>query len=272
LEFVDEAAANRADLLLETKATRVLVQEGRAIGIEAIHKGSTIELRGDTVVVSAGALETPRILQNTGIPHAGTGLALDVFQGTYGYTQDIGMQREIILATYLEAHIEEKELFAAPYMYAPYTLARSTDSRAPARLSLPFEVKTLVRSQFFRTKHLIGMMTKIRDEMTGEVQNDGTVRKTLTARDHEKLEEAYQINKQILVAAGADPDTIFRGVYESGHPCCTAAMGRVVDENQETEIKGLFVSDASVFPSPLGMPPILTIVALSKRLARHLLS
>jgi len=29
---------------------------------------------------------------------------------------------------------------------------------------------------------------------------------------------------------------------------------------------------ASEFPSPLGMPPILTIVALSKRLSNHLLS
>jgi choline dehydrogenase-like flavoprotein len=61
-------------------------------------------------------------------------------------------------------------------------------------------------------------------------------------------------------------------VYEAGHPCCTAAIGEVVDENQQTQLAGLYVSDAGVFPSPLGMPPILTIVALSKRLAAHLLS
>ncbi|MGD9347840.1 MAG: hypothetical protein PVH84_18400 [Candidatus Aminicenantes bacterium] len=43
-----------------------------------------------------------------------------------------------------------------------------------------------------------------------------------------------------------------------------------IDDNQETEIKGLFLNDASVFPTPLGIPPSLTIVALSKRLANHL--
>ena len=61
-------------------------------------------------------------------------------------------------------------------------------------------------------------------------------------------------------------------MYYSGHPCCTAPIGKVVDENQETKITNLFVSDASVFPSPLGMPPILTIVALSKKLSKYLLA
>ena len=42
------------------------------------------------------------------------------------------------------------------------------------------------------------------------------------------------------------------------------------DSNSETEIKGLFVCDASVLPISPGKPPILTILALSKRLADYL--
>jgi choline dehydrogenase-like flavoprotein len=118
---------------------------------------------------------------------------------------------------------------------------------------------------------MLGMMTKICDERTGEVRADGTIRKELTARDRAKLSEAHEINKEILITAGVRPESVFTGVYESGHPCCTAAIGEVLDSNQETRIRGLFVSDASVLPSPLGMPPILTIVALSRRLATHLL-
>jgi choline dehydrogenase-like flavoprotein len=45
-----------------------------------------------------------------------------------------------------------------------------------------------------------------------------------------------------------------------------------VDVNLETDIKGLFVADASVFPSAPGAPPILTIIALAKRLAKYLAS
>ena len=161
---------------------------------------------------------------------------------------------------------------AAPYMYVPSVLVRDIEGDTALKPSLAFQLKTLLKAQRINANRLLGMMTKIRDERTGEVKSDGTIKKTLTRQDEEKLNEAHEINKRILVAAGADPKSIFRGVYESGHPCCTAVIGEVVDENQETRLVGLYVSDASVLPSPLGMLPILTIVALAKRLASHLLS
>ena len=272
VEFVDQAVQKGADLLLNTEVKRVVHQNGRAIGVMALSQGKTVELRADRIILCAGALETPIILQNSGIREAGTFLAGDVFQATYGYAHDVGMQREPILATYLESHIGERELFAAPYMYDPLMLGiYDAIGAAPSpKLGLGLQIRALVKARQIDAKRLIGMMTKIRDEMTGEVKNDGTISKSLTKRDAEKLDEAHEINRKLLIAAGADPKTIFRGPLESGHPCCTAGIGRVLDENQETKIKGLYVGDASAFPSPLGMPPILTIVALSKRLAKHL--
>ncbi|MDO9045379.1 MAG: GMC oxidoreductase, partial [Methanobacteriaceae archaeon] len=44
------------------------------------------------------------------------------------------------------------------------------------------------------------------------------------------------------------------------------------NENLETSIKNLFVVDASVLPTAPGAPPLLTIMALSKRLAKHVIS
>ena len=272
LEFIDEAIKNGTKLLLNTEVKQVLHKNGKVMGISAIKKGSKLEIYGKNIILSAGALETPRILQNSSIPEAGKGLAMDVYQATYGYTEDVGMKNEIILATYLDKFIEDKELFPAPYMYIPLYLVRDIGGYAPVKISLANLIWIVLKSRRINPKRLIGMMTKIRDEMTGEVRNDGTIRKTLTKRDNEKLNEAHEINKKILIAAGANPKTIHRGIYESGHPCCTVSIGKIVDEHQETRIKGLFVSDASIFPSPLGMPPILTIVAFSKRLARYLLS
>jgi choline dehydrogenase-like flavoprotein len=272
LDFLDDAAQRGADLLLNTEVTRVIHKNGRATGVLAVNGGDQLEIHADTVILSAGALGTPRILQNSGVSEAGKGLALDLFQATYGYTEDVGMQKEPILATYLDALVEERELFAAPYMYVPYLLVRDIEGDTALKPSLAFQLKTLLKAQRVGANRLLGMMTKIRDERTGEVRNDGTIKKALSRQDEDKLNEAHEINKRILVAAGADPKGIFRGVYEGGHPCCTAAIGEIVDENQQTRLAGLYVSDASVFPSPLGMPPILTIVALSKRLASHLLS
>jgi len=57
---------------------------------------------------------------------------------------------------------------------------------------------------------------------------------------------------------------------QGAHPGGTAAIGRVVDADLETEVDNLFVCDASVFPETPGLPPIVTIIALAKRLAKKL--
>ena len=272
LEYIREAEEHGTKVLVNTEVLSVSHTNGRARGIVAERDSRKIHIRGERVILSAGALATPLILKRSGIEDAGRGLANDVFQTTYGTTNEVGMQGEIILATYLEKTVEERELFPAPYMYVPFYIQRDIEGGFPQNLSLLAQARLLLKSRSIDTRRIIAMMTKIRDERTGEVRSDGTVHKVLTAKDRNKLEEAYLINREILIAAGVKAETIFRGVYESGHPCCSAAIGEIVDTNQQTEIQGLYVSDASVFPSPLGLPPILTIVALSKRLAKHLLA
>ena len=270
VEFIDEAVSEGAHLMLNTEITKVTQKKGMITGIIGKSQGKRLELHAKKIILSAGALETPRILQNSGIEDAGKGLSLDVFQATYGYTKDCGMKNEIILATYIDNLINEKGFFTAPYMYVPFYIAQSSKEGRFSRSWFNI-ARTYIEGLRIDTSRLLGLMTKIRDESTGRVLLDGTVHKALIEKDQAKLDEAYEINKEILVTAGASQDTIFTTRYESGHPACTAAIGRVVDMNQETEINGLYVSDASVFPSPLGMPPILTIVALSKRLAKNLL-
>ena len=61
----------------------------------------------------------------------------------------------------------------------------------------------LMKAREVKAKRLIGMMTKIRDEITGEVRADGSIKKSLTKKDQESLDEAYEINKKILIASGA---------------------------------------------------------------------
>jgi choline dehydrogenase-like flavoprotein len=54
---------------------------------------------------------------------------------------------------------------------------------------------------------------------------------------------------------------------QGAHPGGTAAIGEVVNENLQTDIENFYVCDASVLPSAPGLPPIMTILALAKRLA-----
>lgn len=64
-----------------------------------------------------------------------------------------------------------------------------------------------------------------------------------------------------------------KNLYTSGfHPQGTAAMGKVVDENLKLYgCENVFVSDASVLPVSPGVNPQVTIMALSLRLADHMI-
>jgi choline dehydrogenase-like flavoprotein len=56
------------------------------------------------------------------------------------------------------------------------------------------------------------------------------------------------------------------------HPGGTARIGDVVDHDLQTRIRNLYVCDASAIPEALDLPVVLTVIALGKRLAAHLLA
>jgi choline dehydrogenase-like flavoprotein len=49
-------------------------------------------------------------------------------------------------------------------------------------------------------------------------------------------------------------------------------IGDIVGTNLQTEVKNLYVCDASTFPEALDRPTVLTIIGLGKRLSDHLLT
>ena len=116
----------------------------------------------------------------------------------------------------------------------------------------------------------LGFMTKIVDESTGCVYPDGTFSKAITKRDRARLDEGSRISKEILIKAGVDSKSIVVSKVQGAHPGGTAAVGKIVDNNLQTSVDNLFVCDASVLPTSPGLPPIMTIIALGKRLARTL--
>jgi len=119
-------------------------------------------------------------------------------------------------------------------------------------------------------KKLIGVMAKTKDEPNGIINTDGSFEKPITEVDQEKIDKGFERSSLLLEAAGADQKSIFRTHVRAAHPGGTAGIGRVIDKEQETEVSGLFVSDCSAFPETPGKPPVLSIIALSKSLAKRL--
>jgi choline dehydrogenase-like flavoprotein len=116
------------------------------------------------------------------------------------------------------------------------------------------------------------VMIKIKDEISGGITIEGEISKPMTERDQFKLNHAAIVCRQILVKAGADPDTIFITPLRGTHPSGTVRLGQMLDQNLQTEARGLYVCDASTFPEALDRPTVLTIIGLGRRLAAHLLS
>jgi choline dehydrogenase-like flavoprotein len=115
-------------------------------------------------------------------------------------------------------------------------------------------------------------MIKLKDEISGGVSDGSRIHKGLTTADRQRLARATAVATQILHKAGCDPDTIYPSPLRGTHPSGTVRIGSMLTTDLETEVKNLYVCDASVFPQALARPTVLTIITLAKRLAQHLLA
>jgi choline dehydrogenase-like flavoprotein len=255
LRYLEEAKNNGACLLTGIEVTKVLISGGKAVGIEGIDRsGKKIRMRAKRVVLAAGAIATPVILENSGIK-AGQRLFLDLFNVTIGLTKNAGLMRELTMG----AVHHHRGFILSPFIDNPFALA--------ATISLPLrrDIKLIAHRN-----QMLGIMVKIQDDSLGKVRKDGIIEKTVSARDFSRLKKGSDIAKKILIKAGVSPKTIVTTKIRGAHPGATAAIGEVVNKNLETRIKGLFVADSSVLPVAPGLPPIVTIVALAKRLGKYL--
>ena len=199
---------------------------------------------------------TPVILQNSGLD-AGSHLFADTLINTFGIKRNADFSSELGMATIIDDFHKSEGYILSPFMEGPLDLL--TDR-------IPLSRKISVRNY----NQLIGVMTKITDLANGRVYPDGSFEKPMVQEDKEKIDSGFSRSKQMLELAGVDSSSIFCTHIRAGHPGGTAGIGRVVNNELETEVSGLYVCDCSVFPVTPGMPPVLTIIALAKYLAKQL--
>lgn len=242
VKYLQEATESGAKIIEGTQVTEVTFQEGKVTGV----KSGDEEFKADVVILSAGAISTPRILNKTGI-RAGDNLFVDTFITVGGALKKIKFVKEV----QMNALIKLDDIILSPH-YSAILLDKLK----------PFKA---------RKNDILGIMVKIKDEPSGRVTMDSVV-KYNTLKDVGLLSQGAAMAGSILKDAGVDACTLVSTYPRGAHPGGTAAIGEVVDVNLETEIPGLYVADASVFPFVPGAPPMLTIIALAKRLAKHIIS
>ncbi len=258
-EWVDEAVANGARLSKGVRVRKVLCEEGHVIGVEGTFHGRKFSASAQTVILAAGGIGSPRILQNSGLNAAGVGMTMDTTVMIYGATREKGTGKEPPMTWSWENPEEGYMLSTLMDPWLLYPLAAIRKGIGPAL-------------RWLQWHKMLGVMIKLKDDISGGIYPDGKIRKPMTAGDHERLKHAYEVCKKILIEAGAKKSSIFMRPFIGTHPSGSVRIGDMLDDNLQTEIHGLYVCDASVFPEALDRPTVLTIIGLGKRLAKYLIN
>jgi choline dehydrogenase-like flavoprotein len=258
-EWVDEAVDHGAVLKTSARVEKVLVENRQAVGVQGHIGFNRFKANANTVVLAAGGIGSPRILTNSGMRNAGVGMTMDTTVMVYGFSRHGGTGHEPPMTWSYEDNDAGFMLSTLTDPWLLYPLAAIRKGFGPAL-------------RWLQWHKILGIMIKLKDDISGGIFPDGKIRKPLTPGDKERLNHAYAICKKILVEAGAERSSIFMRPLIGTHPSGTVRIGTLLDNNLQTEIEGLYVCDASVFPESLDRPTVLTIISLAKRFAKYWLA
>ena len=252
--------AHGATLHLKTDVERVLTENGSAIGVRAWDAKGQLDILAETVILSAGGFGTPRILQRSGIEDAGRGFAVDFGRYVVGTSPDRLSKGEIPGSTGVDLSAEGLMLYNAspkPLMHAG--LLGLTGYRGWTQLP-----------SVLRKRRTMGILFMSRDALKGRINVDGTFSKPVDEDCWNRIDKGTALSEQILEEAGVRRKNITALKVFAAHQIASVRIGEGLDNNCETQIKNCYCMDASVIPDEFGQPPVVTIVALAKRLAKHL--
>lgn len=259
-EYIDDAVSAGCELITQARVTELIIEDRRVLGVRGkIGRRVPFEIRADVVVLAAGGIGTPLIMQNSGFFEAGHGIAMDTTTIVYGVSKHKGNGFEPPMTV---AYTDDENGYMLSTLVDPWMLYPMINSLKGIKYPLTW----------VNYGSTLGVMIKIKDEISGGINIEGRISKPLTPQDRFRLNHASIVSRKILIKAGCDPDSIFVGPLRGTHPSGTVRIGEMLDENLRTEVKNLYVCDASSFPEALDRPTVLTIISLAKRLSDHLLN
>jgi choline dehydrogenase-like flavoprotein len=258
-EWVDDAVAAGAELITEARVDDLIIENRQIGGVRGKVRGQPFEIEAKVVVLSAGGIGTPLLLQQAGFFEAGHGMTMDTTTMVYGVSKERGIGNEPPMTW---AYADDEIGYMLSTLIDPWLLYPIITALKGVRY--PFT--------WHRWGRTLGVMIKIKDDISGGVTLEGEISKPMTERDRFRLNHAAIVARKILVRAGADADSIFITPLRGTHPSGTVRLCTMIDQNLQTEVKNLYVCDASTFPEALDRPTVLTILGFGKRLAEHLLS
>ena len=323
-----EAAAAGARIVPDARVTRVILEDGRAVGVEAESSlggdrpGRRVVVRAPAVVLAAGGLRTPAILQGSGLTHPAIGRYLrlhpvpvvagrftervEMWRGTLqaarslefsepgpgrnGYVIEAAPGHPGLLALALpwEGTKAHAEVMAGSGFLSPLIAITRDGGEGRATLTKAGRVRVDYRldaTGVATMRHALVRMARLAraagaTEMVAVGSPAAWYHPSLgdpsdPARAFERYEErlavfdfapnrggVFSAHQMGSVRMGADPRT---------HPCDPWGRVRARADGGEP-IGGLYVGDGSAFPTAIGVNPMVTVMAMARRVSRVILA
>jgi choline dehydrogenase-like flavoprotein len=215
-EYLADAVAAGAELLTETECEQVLVENGTAVGVGVKDpRGARRQFRAGKVILAAGGLYTPLLLKRAGIEEAGEGCFMDPTVVVYGEAPFEGNWADPPVSVVTWEFYDSDGIRIGTIMEPRLLLAVDLLRAAPLRIGAALNYRNLV-----------GILVKVKDDLSGRVLPDGSVSKKLNENDEGRLRKGVEISTEILRALGCPAKSIVVGETKGAHPSGTSRLTR----------------------------------------------
>jgi choline dehydrogenase-like flavoprotein len=310
MTYLPRASAAGAQIWSDCLVERVIVEGGRAVGVEGkvllrprgladrlgLGRMPKLRVRAKQVVVAAGSYHAPLLLERSGVGtrsgQLGRNMTLHpAFRMFARFDERVDGWRGALQSAYSRA-LESQGITMVGLFVPPGVLAATMPGFGPEHVRRAADVP-----------HLAVFGGMIHDEGGGTVRRGPGREPIVTYRmapaDRARIPQVIRTMAEIFFAAGAKevfppilgqpgvtPDALraldlervpaLRLECSSQHPLGSCRMGErpessVVDvDGQVWDARNLYVADGSIVPTSLGVNPQLTIMSLATRIAHGL--
>lgn len=329
------AHAAGARIVPRVRVLRVLFEGGRAVGVEGnalvtdartdqpldapgrpgVPLTRRIVVRAPIVVLSAGALRTPAILQATGVDHPSIGRHLrlhpvpvvagrlvepvDMWRGTMqgarslefgdatadrnGYAIEAAPGHPGLLALALpwEGRAAHEAMMDLARFLTPLIAVTRDGGEGRATLTKAGRVRldyTLDAKGIATMRHgLVSMARLARAAGASEILAAGSPpawfgRHGTDFAAFEQRLAAFDFSpNRAAVFSAHQMGSVRMGADAATHPCDTGGRVRMSSRG-DAVIPGLYVADGSLFPTGIGVNPMITVMALARQVTRTILA
>jgi choline dehydrogenase-like flavoprotein len=300
VSYVPRAVAAGARLRTGVEARRVIVEDGRAAGVRCVveapgerngnRRPYTVRARQATIL-AGGALGTPELLLRSGLGGEQVGRNLHIHPACWvgaRYEEEVRGWEGVMQSYYVDEWESEGVLLEATFTPLPFGGAWLQGSgREHQEAILEFG-------------HVGSIGVQLSDESAGTVgtARDGSLRAKYRLSDEDASRIVFGIARAAEVHFAAGATAVYPNIgrvpvlrpgevaefeatrfkpselrLEAFHPQGTARIaadpreGVCGADGSVNGVRGLHVADASLFPSAVGVNPMMTIIAFAKRVA-----